>query len=181
MEVGYFKGVMLMSGFWDALLGGQDSTLNSLIGQYGAVGGNQIGQGQKYTSKAGDFFSNIVNGDTSKISQSLAAPIDAAKTSTQQDQKTTSMFSPRSGGTAASNSAASDKAHGYIADLIGNLTGSSANALASLGTTMTSTGLESLNAEQAADAQRYSNWMDSILGKGTTTAVAAGEAYALGA
>jgi hypothetical protein len=170
-----------MSGFFSALFGGADSNLNNLISQYGQIGSTQAGQGQKYSTQAGDFWSSILSGDSSKISQSLAPEINSARTSTAQDEKTNSMFNPRSGGTAASNAASTDKLHGYITDLIGNLTGSAATNLGNLGTTMTSTGLGALGQEQAADAQRYQNWMDSIAGKGITTGVAAGEAYALGA
>ncbi len=167
--------------FISSLFGGASPELNTLIGQFSQVGGNQVSQGQKYSSKAGDFFSDIVSGDTGKIMQSISPAVDAAKTSTAQDQKTATMFGPRSGGTAAANAASADKTHGYIANLIGSLTGSSADKLANLGTTMTSTGLESLSQEQGAVQQRIQNWNDSIAGKGITTAVAAGEAYALGA
>ena len=168
-------------GFFSSLFTGQDKNLDTLIGQYGQVGSNLTGTGQKYTGKAGDFFSSILSGDTSKISQSLAPAIDAAKKSTSQDQKTATMFGPRSGGTAASNAASADKTHGFIADLIGNLTGSSANSLASLGTSMTSTGLGALGQEQEANKERLDNWANSIFGLGITKTAGAGISAALGA
>jgi len=67
-----------MGGFFSALLGGQDKNLNNLISQYGQIGGQQTGQGQKYENQAGDFFSSLVSGDAGKISQTLAPQISAA-------------------------------------------------------------------------------------------------------
>jgi len=169
-----------MGGFFSALLGGQDKNLNNLISQYGQIGGQQTGQGQKYENQAGDFFSSLVSGDAGKISQTLAPQISAAKTANQQTQKSNAEMGTRSGGTAASNNASSDKLHSDITNLIGSLTGGAASSLASLGTNMTSTGLGALGQEQGATAQRMQNWSDSILGKGITTAVSAAETYALG-
>jgi hypothetical protein len=111
----------------------------------------------------------------------MAPAIDAAKKSSSQDIKTATMFGPRSGGTAAKNASSSDTIHGYIADLIGQLTGSAATNLGSLGTTMTSTGLQSLGAETEAVQQQMENWNNSILGLGITKAAGYGLGAALGA
>ena len=167
--------------FFGSLFGGSSPELNTLIGQYGSIGGQQTGTGQKNQNQAGDFFSSILSGDSSKTSQALAPAIDAAKKSTSQDQKTASMFGTRSGGTAASSAASADKTHGYIADLIGNLTSSSASNLASLGTSQVSTGLGALGQEQGAVAERIQNWNASILGHGITGAVQGAEALGMGA
>jgi hypothetical protein len=167
-------------GFLSSLFGGSSSNLNHLIDQYGQIGQSQTGQGQKYENKAGDFWSNILSGNSSKTMQALSPEISAAKTRSAQDRKTATMFGGRSGGTAASNAASTDKLHSDITNLVGSLTGSSASNLANLGSTLTSTGLSSLNMQEAADARRMQNWSDSILGRGITTAVAAGEGYALG-
>ena len=67
-------------GFMSALFGGKDVNLNNLISQYGQIGGQQTGQGQKHENQAGDFFSSLVSGDAGKISQTLAPEISAAKT-----------------------------------------------------------------------------------------------------
>jgi len=167
-------------GFWGALFGGKNDTLNQDIDKTGQIAGYATGQGEKNLSSASDFWRNIVSGDSSKISQSLAPEIDAVKSSTANDQKTNSMFNARSGGTAASNNAASDKAHGYITNLIGNLTGNAVSSLASTGSNELSTGLSATGQQAELSQERYQNWMDSILGKGVTTAAAAGEAYGLG-
>ena len=72
-------------GFFGALFGGKDVNLNNLIGQYGQIGGQQTGTGQKYENQAGDFFSSILSGDAGRISQALAPEISAAKTSQPTD------------------------------------------------------------------------------------------------
>lgn len=122
-----------------------------------------------------------MNGDSSKTSQALAAPINAAKTSTAEDIKARTMFSPRSGGTAASNAAASDKIHGYIADLIGNLTGSSASDLASTGSSALSQGVAAYDEQAKLSQQQMENWHHSLLGLGITKAAGFGLGAVLGA
>jgi hypothetical protein len=166
-------------GFWGSLFGGQNENLNTDIGATGQLAGWASGTGQNYTNQAGNFFSSILSGDPSKQMQVLAPEINALKTSTSQDQKTATMFAPRSGGTAASNAAASDKAHGYIADLIGKLTGSAAGSLSSMGSNLVNTGLSAYGQNAELSQQQMQNWSDSILGKGITTAAAFGESYGL--
>jgi hypothetical protein len=158
-----------------ALFGGKDVNLNNLISQYGQIGGQQTGQGQKHENQAGDFFSSLVSGDASKQMQTLAPEISAAKTSNQQSQKTATEMGTRSGGTAASNNASSDKLHSDITNMIGSLTGGAASSLASLGSSEMSTGLGALGQEQGATAERMQNWSNSILGMGLAKGAGFGE------
>ncbi len=167
--------------FLGSIFGGSSPELNNLIGQFGQIGQQQTGQGQGYQSKAGSFWGDIISGNSSKTMQALSPEISSAKTRNQQDQKTATQFGTRSGGTAASNAASTDKLHSDITNLIGSLTNSSASNLANLGSNMVSTGLGSLQMEQGAVQQRIQNWSDSIFGRGLTTAAATGEALALGA
>jgi hypothetical protein len=166
--------------FFGSLLGGSSPDLNAIIGQFKTTAGNQLTQGQKYSSTAGDFWSDIVSGDASKQAQALSPEISSAKKSSQEDTKTATEMGTRSGGTAASNAASKDKVHSYITNLIGSLTNSSATNLANLGTTETSTGLQSLSEEQNADAARMQNWSDSILGLGITKGAGFLEGFGLG-
>lgn len=115
------------------------------------------------------------------MSQALAPEIGAAKKSAQQQTKTNAEFGTRSGGTAASNAATSDKLHSDITNLIGSLTGSSASNLAGLGSNLLGTGLGALGQEQNAVQQRIDNWSKSILSKSITGAVQGAESYGLGA
>ena len=144
------------------------------------MAGNLSGQGQKYTNQAGDFFSSLVSGDAGKISQAWAPQISAAKTANQQSQKSNTEMGTRSGGTAATNAASSDKLHSDITNMVGSLTGGAAGSLASLGTNLTSQGLSAYGQNADLSAQRLKNWSDSILGLGVTKAAGAAEGMALG-
>ena len=114
--------------------------------------------------------------------QVLAPEINAAKTSAYQDTKTTSELGNRSGGTAASNAATTDKLHGYFANLFGDLTGKAAGALMSAGGSLMGTGLSAYGQQISASQQQMRNWSQSILGhamiSGVQTAEEAGELYA---
>jgi hypothetical protein len=161
-------------GWWDSLFTGNNPTLSANIQKTGAIGDWATGQGEKNVGTASNFWNSILSGDSSKISQSLAPEISSAKTSANQDMKTTAMFGGRSGGTAASNAATKDSIHGYITNLIGSLTGNAASSLASTGGGLLSTGLSAYGQQEQADAARMQNWSDSILGLGVTHAVGAG-------
>lgn len=167
-----------MGGFLSSIFGGQNKTLNSLIPTYGKIGSTQTNQGQDYENTAGKFWGDIISGDATRQAQALAPEISAAKVSDQQTQKTNTIFGNRSGGTAASNNAATDKTHSDITNLIGSLTNSSASSLASLGSNMVSTGLSSFQAQQQASQQQLSNWSNSIFGKGIAGAVNYAESFA---
>lgn len=157
-------------GFFSSLFGGQNSSLDQLIPTYGKIGGQQTGQGQGYENQAGTFWSSLLSGDSSKISQALAPEISSAKTRASQDQKTSAMTGGRSGGTAAANASETDKLHSDITKLIGSLTNSSASSLANLGSTMVSTGLSSYQMQEQASQQQMENWKSSILGQGISGA-----------
>ena len=107
--------------------------------------------------------------------QILSPEISAAKSSAAQENKKAAEFGTRSGGTAASTAATNDTVHGYITNLLGTLTGSSATNLANLGTTEMSTGLGALSQQGGEIEKRMQAWSDSILGKGFTTAAQAAE------
>lgn len=166
--------------FFGSLFGGASPVLNSAIGQYGQVAGYGIGNGEKDINQASKFYSSILSGDSGKTAQALAPEISAEKKATQQDQKTTAMFGGRTGGTAASNAASSDKVHADITNLTGSLTNSAAGSLASLGSNLLNTGTGALGDQVSADAKRMQNWQNSILGKGITSGVQAAESFATG-
>lgn len=168
-------------GFFSSIFGGQNQNLNTDIGTTGQAAGFGIGQGEKNISTASDFWNSIVGGDATKQTQFLAPEISAAKTSAQQDTKTGAEMGTRSGGTAASNAATKDKLHGYLASLIGNLTGSAVSGLASTGSSLLNTGLTATGMNEEFSQQRMANWSASILGRGITGAVQGAEALGMGA
>jgi hypothetical protein len=170
-----------VGSFFSALFGGQSKNLDSNIAKTGQVADFATSLGESNATAGSDFNKAIVSGDASKISQALAPTISAAKTSNQQSQKTNAEMGTRSGGTAASNAASSDKLHSDITNLTGSLTGKAADTLLSSGSTFLNQG-ESANMDNAKlGQQQYENWMSSILGKSITTGVSAAETYGLGA
>lgn len=169
-----------MGSFFSALFGGSSQNLNQNLGKTGQIAGFDTSLGESNATAGSDFNKAIVSGDATKTSQVLAPVISAAKTSNQQSQKTATEMGTRSGGTAASNNASSDKLHSDITNLTGSLTGKAADTLLSSGSTFLGQG-EAANMDNAhLGQQQYQNWMDSIAGKGITTAVSAAETYALG-
>lgn len=170
-----------MGGFLASLFGGQSKTLDSLIPKYGAVGDYGTSQGESDINAGTGFFKSILSGNTADQTKALAPEINSAKKSASQDMKTTAMFNPRSGGVAAKNASTGDDIHGYIANLIGSLTGKAADSLTSAGGNLLNTGLSAYGQQEQASQEQMQNWSDSILGKGITSGVAAGESAGLGA
>jgi hypothetical protein len=168
-----------VGSFFSALFGGSSANLNQNIGKTGQVADFATSLGEGNATAGSDFMRAITSGDASKISQTLAPEISAAKTSNQQSQKTNAEMGTRSGGTAAKNAASSDKLHSDITNLTGSLTGKAADTLLSSGSTFLGQG-EAANMDNAKlGQQRYENWMSSILGKSITTGVSAAETYGL--
>jgi hypothetical protein len=113
-------------------------------GQYGQLTqasgfATNLGEGDLSASSA--FMRGILSGDSTKISQVLSPQINAVKTSANQDTKTNTEMGSRSGGTAASNNAAIDKAHSDIANMVATLTGGAASSLAGTGSGLLSAGM----------------------------------------
>lgn len=111
-----------------------------------------------------NFMKGILSGDATKISQVLAPTISAAKTSAQQTNLTSAENGTRSGGTAATNATANDRAHSDIVSAIANLTGGAASGLTSAGGGLLGTGISGTQAAfgDAAkmQAQRAAQWND---------------------
>jgi hypothetical protein len=154
--------------FWSSLFGGQNKTLNADIGNIGGIANFSTGQGESDINAGTSLLKGIVSGDAGKISQVLAPQISAAKKSAQENMKSTAEFGTRSGGTAASNAATSDKVHAEITNLIGNLTGNAASSLLSTGSGLLGTGLQGYSDQINASQIQLQNWSDSILGLGVT-------------
>jgi hypothetical protein len=170
-----------LGSFFSALFGGSSANLNQNIAKTGQVADFATSLGEGNATAGSDFMRAITSGDASKISQVEAPMISAAKTANQQSQKTATEMGTRSGGTAATNAASSDKLHSDITNLTGSLTGKAADTLLSSGSTFLGQG-ESANMDNAKLGQeRFQNWMDSIAGKGITSGVAAAESAGLGA
>ena len=162
-----------------SLFAGQNKDLNTDIGATGAIAGNATSIGTKDLTTGSNWMNAIVSGDATKTAQALAPQISAAKTSAANSNKTAAMFGTRSGGTAASTAATTDKLHADITNLIGSLTGGAASGLANLGSSLLGQGLDAYKTQADLSQLRMQNWSDSILGKGITSGVAFGESYGL--
>lgn len=170
-----------MGGFFNAIFGGSNPTLNKDTSQEGALDGYSTGVGEGNTTAASTYYQNLLSGDPTKIATSLAPEISAGQQQTQQAKNQMAQFGTRGGGTDAASAAADAQNRSYIINLIGKLQGGAASGAANLGTT--NLGMASTDtAEQAAlSQQRMQNWLNSILGKGITTGASSAETAGLGA
>lgn len=166
--------------FFGSLFGGSSPTLNSDISKTGQISDFASSIGQSNTSAGSGFFNSLVSGDSSKIAQTLAPEISAAKVSNQQTQKTNSILGNRGGGTAATNAASSDKLHSDITNLTGSLTSGAAGTLLSSGQNLLGTALGGYNQQANMSQMQMQNWQNSIFGKGITSAVQGAEAFGMG-
>lgn len=166
--------------FWGSLFGGSSSGTTSALNNTGNIASFAQGQGQSNTTAGSNFFQSLLSGDSSKTSAVLAPQISAAKTSLQQDQKTSAQNGTRSGGTAASNAAAKDKIHSDITNLTGNLTGGAAGTLLSSGSSLLGTALSGYGQQSNIAAQQAKQWQDSIFGKAISGGVGALEGAGMG-
>jgi hypothetical protein len=173
-----FLGVGM--SFFGSLFGGSNPTLNKDMAQYGQIGGFATGLGEQNLTQSSNFFSSLLSGDQSKQAQALAPQISSIQQRGQQEKQGLAQFGNRSGGTNAKTQMIGDQARGGINEMISSLLGSSASALGSQGSNLLSQGVGAYQAQQAASQQQMENWSNSILGKGITSGVAAGESFALG-
>jgi hypothetical protein len=152
-------------GFWGSILGGKNETLDQSIPKLGQTADWATGLGKADVMQGSNFLSSILSGDSSKQMQVLGGTVGAAKTSVNQDTKTASEMGTRSGGTAASNAAMTDKFHGWMTSLFGDLTGHAADTLTSVGGNLVGTGLEATGQQIGASEQQMKNWQHSLAGK----------------
>jgi hypothetical protein len=115
--------------------------------QLGQIGGYELGQGQGYTNQAGNYYSNLLSGDTSAIAQTLAPQISAQQGQLQNQMNQNAQFGNRAGGTNASNQAAAGQARGNIINAIGGAQQGAAGALGSMGSNLLSQGAGNIGQE----------------------------------
>lgn len=166
--------------FLGSLFGGSNPTLNKDMNNFGQIGGFATGLGESNLSKSSQFYSSLLSGDPSQIAKSLGPEIAGVQGQKQQQLNSTAQFSNRSGGNNASSQMAGDSARGSITGMISSLLGSSASNLGSMGGSLLSQGQNAYSAQLGASQQQMQNWSQSILGKGITGAVQAGESFATG-
>ena len=130
--------------------------------QLGQVGGSELGQGQGFTTQAGNYYSNILSGNPSAIAQSLAPQISAQQGQLQNQMNQNAQFGNRAGGTNASNQAAAGQARGNIINAIGGAQSGAAGALGSMGSNLLSQGAGNIGAEAGLARQSNQDTLSQI-------------------
>jgi hypothetical protein len=166
--------------FWSSLFGGSNSTLSSNIKNFGAIGSFATNLGESNLTKASDFYSSILSGNQSKISQTLAPEVNAMQQQGQQQKEQFGQFGTRSGGTASAAAGIGASTRGNISNMVASLLGTSASNLGSLGSSTLGQGMQAYGQQTSASQQQTENWSNSILGKGITSGVGAAESFGLG-
>jgi len=165
---------------WLTSMWGNDKTATKASDSLLNNGSWATGQGQSDVGKASNFFSSILSGDPSKISQTLSPEIGAAKTSAQQENKTKAEFGSRSGGKAASAAMTDDKLHSDIAGWTAALTGQAAETLGSMGSNLLQTGTSATTSGAQIDLANKPFWQQLLTSVGEGAGKAAGSAMAGG-
>ena len=149
--------------------------------QHGALeqsSGFATGLGEGDLTASSKFMQGILSGDASKITSVLSPLISSAKTSAQQTQKTNTEMGTRSGGTTASNIAATDKGHSDITSAIAGLTGTAATTLGTEGAGLLSAGMagDQVGFDQAGaiQKQKLAKFNDIISSIAATAGAVAG-------
>lgn len=166
--------------FWTGILAGQNKDLNSDINKFSDIGGFATDLGEKNASEGSKFFSDIVSGDQGRIGKALGPEIGTIQTQSNQNKKQTAEFGNRSGGNNAAMQTSGDTARASINDLVSKLLGTSASSLLSSGSTLLNQGMDAYGKNAELSNERIKNWSSSVLGMGVTSAISAGESFALG-
>lgn len=119
---------------------GPSKEQSQFAGLLGNVANFGTSQGESDILQSQKFWSSILSGDMSKISQVLGPQISAVNKQTQQRKKTASEFGNRGGGTNAVMANLDTSSTSAINDMISNLTSGAASTLGSMGSSLLSTG-----------------------------------------
>jgi ABC-type transporter Mla subunit MlaD len=143
---------------------GSSSTENQLLSGLQSLAGYDTSKGQSATNQGLNFWSSILSGDPSKISQLLGPQISTMQKQGQQAKQTAAQFGNRSGGTNASMQTVDDTTRANVDTMIGNLTGSAATNLSNMGMNLLSQGGSNLNsafnAANTIQQQNSAQWND---------------------
>lgn len=160
--------------FWSSLFGGSNSTLSSNIKNFGAIGSFATNLGESNLSKASDFYSSILSGNQSKISQTLAPEVNAMQQQGQQQKEQLGQFGTRSGGTASAAAGIGASTRGNISNMVASLLGTSASNLGSLGSSALSQGIQAYGQQTSASEAQSKGWENSLFGGALTGAAGTG-------
>lgn len=128
---------------------------NSLLN----TGGQETSAGLTDTSDASKFFHSILSGNAAST---LAPQIGSIQKQGQQKLQTLDQFGNRGGGTNAEAQTAGDTTTANINDLIASLTGSAANSLGTMGSSLLNAGTNATSQGAQISLQNKSQ-LDSLL------------------
>lgn len=171
---------MGVGGWLGGLLAGANPTLSGDIKKMGDLAGYSTGVGEKGTTAALNYDLGLLSGDPSKVAQTLAPEQQQIQTQAGQNRNTVAQFGNRGGGMNAVMAGLDDATRAKLLALTGGLRqGAAANAgnlgTANLGLAQSGT----MNQAQLSQEQ-LQNYINSILGKGISTAVSSAETAGLG-
>ena len=158
-----------MGGFnFPGLFTGNNPTLNKDVTQMGDLAGYSSGIGKEGTTADMNYNLGILSGDPSKVAETEAPEIKQAQDQAQQNKNTVAQFGNRGGGMNAVMAGLDDATRAKLLALTGGLRqGAAANAGA-LGTTnLNMASADTMNQANLSQTQ-LQNFINSILGKGTS-------------
>lgn len=169
-----------MGDFLDSLFGGRNKSLDADINNSAGVRDFSTGIGEGDVSKASKYYGDILSGDPTASARAIEPEATAAKAQAQNAKLTTANFGNRGGGTNATSATIDDSVRGKLMTLLNSARGNAATNLSGIGTTEQGIGLQAGNQNAQQSQQRMMNWLNSILGKGITSAAGTLESFGLG-
>jgi hypothetical protein len=166
-----------MGSFFGSLFAGANPTLQKDQNQAGDIAGYGTNTGQSAVDASVGFDKGILSGDPATIAKTLAPEISTGAQEAQQKKATTAEFGNRSGGNNASTNAIDASARGNIINLEGGLQQGAAAHLGQIGTAEQGIGLNANQVSTQDSQMQMQNIMNSIFGKGITSAVNYGESF----
>lgn len=143
---------------------GPSASQGQMAGLLGGAATFGTSQGEGDIMKSQNFWSSILSGDMSKISQVLGPEMSAVNKQTQQRKKTAAEFGNRGGGTNAVMANLDTDASTQIHNMISKLTTGAASSLGSMGegllTAGVSAGTSAFNADTKIHDENQAKWAD---------------------
>ena len=130
---------------------GPSSSEYSDAGMFGNIGGFSTATGMKDIGAASDFWNAIMTGNKTQMSRVLGPAYSNINQRGGQELKALTEFGTRSGGTEAQQQQIGDTMRGQASSLEGNLLGTAATSLGTIGSGLLSTGLSAAEAKFSAD------------------------------
>lgn len=170
-----------MGDFLSGLFGGSSPGLQKAQGTAEGLASYGANNGEKAENAAGDYYGGILSGDPSKIAESLAPAIAANTQGAQQQKQTIGEFGARSGGNTSTANHIDSATRANTTNLIGGALNNAAAGEAGLGENQIASGTQNNQISGQFSQQMLQNIINSLFGKGISSAAGALEGAGLGA